>query len=323
VRHTAAALAHDPMTVHLLQETFFQTSTAAFSFLMGGLHGRTDEIRTRIDNKENIEAILRKLYESAKKNARLWTFQIPLYLRDLFWTISTDYETGSTKYDTLVRRVLASTFNRVMFVSLNYDLLLDRALERYVPHSFKTIDSYIPKNKMWCLIKPHGSVNWARETDNFPSHLMEFDKRPSFPKGSEIKIIMRGSNGYYVPNTVPDDSPRRFPYPHLIIPADQPKRFTCPPSHIKRARAFISSCHTFLFIGFSGNDEDMAHLLEIMPVGSRVTIVGCNGSDAETTLQNIYSRAEGLPKKRLITSFYVNDFADFIDGNGLREILGE
>lgn len=227
----------------------------------------------------------------------------------------------STKYDTLVRRVIESTFDWVMFISLNYDLLLDRALERYLPHDFTSMDSYAPKKRKWCLIKPHGSVNWARETDTYPSFRNEFAKKPHFSRGSVIKVIMRGSNGYYVPNETPKEGPRTFLYPQLVIPADQPKSFACPSSHIKRAKDFIKDCHTFVFIGFSGNDDDIARLLEMMPVSSRVVIVSCDNVNAEASFGNICSRGRGLTNKRLMTSFHKKDFADFIGGDGLREIL--
>lgn len=281
------------------------------------LQHRTDEIRTRLKNGGNMEAILRDLYESAEKNAKLWTFQIPLYLRDLFFTISTDYKTGSTKYDTLVRRVLESSLDEVMFISLNYDLFLDHALEGYESRDFISLDSYVPNDKKWCLVKLHGSINWAREIDNHLSYRMEFDAKPHFPQASEMKIVMRGSNGYYVPNQPLNG----YPYPQIVIPADKPKDFACPSLHTERAKAFIKDCDSFVLIGFSGHDEDIASLLETMPSGSRLAIVGGGNTDAEATLQNICSRADGLTPEKLVKSFHNQGFANFVDGEELQKIL--
>lgn len=110
------------------------------------LQRRTDEIRSRLAQGQNIETILRDLYQSAEKHSRYWPFQIPLYLRVLLWGISQDYSTGTTKYDTLVRQVLESEFARVMFLTLNYDLFLDDALEGYASRRFTSLGNNILGN---------------------------------------------------------------------------------------------------------------------------------------------------------------------------------
>ena len=70
---------------------------------------------------------------------------------------------GGTKYDTLVSTLLGSKFDQVLFLALNYDLLLERAITSYDDVPFDHLDSYLPRKKKWSLIKPHGSVNWGRQ----------------------------------------------------------------------------------------------------------------------------------------------------------------
>ena len=56
-----------------------------------------------------------------------------------------------------------SEFDQVLFLALNYDLLLERAITSYDDVPFDHLDSYLPGKKKWSLIKPHGSANWGRQ----------------------------------------------------------------------------------------------------------------------------------------------------------------
>jgi len=56
-----------------------------------------------------------------------------------------------------------SEFDQVLFLALNYDLLLEKAITSYDDVPFDHLDSYLPRKKKWSLIKPHGSVNWGRQ----------------------------------------------------------------------------------------------------------------------------------------------------------------
>jgi hypothetical protein len=52
------------------------------------------------------------------------------------------------------------------FVTLNYDLFLDRALEIY--GSASGMDWYVDRSRMFRLYKLHGSVNWGRRLLGVP-----------------------------------------------------------------------------------------------------------------------------------------------------------
>jgi hypothetical protein len=61
------------------------------------VEARLDEIRTRLSQGENVEGILGDLYDAAHRTNNYRALEIPLYLRELFWTITEDYLTGSLK----------------------------------------------------------------------------------------------------------------------------------------------------------------------------------------------------------------------------------
>jgi hypothetical protein len=130
------------------------------------VEAHSDEIRSQLKRGRNLESLLRELLDSAGRNGNNWPLDNPRYVRELFWTISEDFLRGSSQFDTLVRRAVEGGLERVLFISLNYDLLLDAALERYEAQEFADVDSYISPTRKWSLAKPHGSVNWARILEN-------------------------------------------------------------------------------------------------------------------------------------------------------------
>ncbi len=293
------------------------------------LRRRVPEVRLRLAKEQNIEEILRDLYSSAAKHAKYWPYQIPLYLRHLFWEFSLYCERGSTNFDVLVRPVLESSFDKVMFISLNYDLLLDSAIAGYESPewTFETMSSYIPEDKKWLLVKPHGSINWARAIDNCPSdepfgdNPRQLNEMPHFLSDAEPRVTLwaRQNKYPYVPASAGPAG--GYLYPQIVIPADNPKNFACPASHIEQASAFIKNCANFLFIGFSGHDMDVIRLLEPMPNHSRLDIIGKGRQDAQRILQRIHSQSPGLQRKELAPSFHNGGFFKFIKGDALEEYL--
>ena len=286
------------------------------------LTARLDELRTKLTKGGNFEEIFRGLLESAERHRNFWPLQLPLYLRELFWTISQDHLRGSSKFDTLVRRVLESTFEEVMFVNLNYDLFLEDALTNYDSHEFSALSSYVPTSKKWRYVKPHGSVNWARILENcpadgtgrfLPSRLQEM---PIF--SSELKLVMwnRHSHDFYIPG----GGPAGYLYPQLVVPTDKPKSFVCPKDHIDQAQAFIQSCQHFLIIGFSGRDDDVIGLMKEVPSHSRLVII--SKGDARSISTRVSTGIIHCKNKKLLLSSHDIGFSRFVADRAFDTFLG-
>ena len=278
------------------------------------VEAHSDEIRSQLDRGRNLESLLRDLLDSAARNGNNWCLDIPRYVRELFWTISEDFLRGSSKFDGLVRRTVEAGFESVLFVSLNYDLLLDSALERYDGEEFADIDSYISPGRKWSFVKPHGSVNWARILENCPKYGNGSFRAPSDLKeapvfGSGIKVIRwnRHSHDFYVPRKSEDG----YLYPEVVVPVEREKEFVCPPSHTALADAFVRQCGNFLLVGFSARDEDLLRLLNGMPARSRLTIVGRD--DSHEIFRRICSFDRGFETKELSTLFWDEGFSAYVD----------
>jgi hypothetical protein len=66
----------------------------------------------------------------------------------LLWTVSESFViSGGTKYDTLVRNLLTSEVDQVLFFTLNYDLFLERAISNFDDARFASMDDYCPATK--------------------------------------------------------------------------------------------------------------------------------------------------------------------------------
>ncbi len=282
---------------------------------------RLDELRTRLAENGNFEEIFRGLLDSAERHKNFWPLQVPLYLRELFWTISLNHLQGSSKFDTLVRRVLESSFERIMFVNLNYDLFLEYALTNYDLHAFAALSSYAPQSKKWLYVKPHGSVNWARILKNCPVDGSGIH-RPSLLQempifSSELALVMwnRQSHTFYTPG----GGPPGYLYPQIVVPTDRPKEFVCPEDHVDWARTFLQGCRNFLLIGFSGRDNDVVDLLQAVPSHGHLAIV--SKGDSRTIFRRISSRLRSLKAKKLALSFHDIGFSKFVGSKAFESFL--
>jgi len=289
------------------------------------LEARLDWLRTKLARGENFEEIFRKLLDSAERNQLYWPLQVPMYLRDLFWTVSQEYLQGSSKFDTLVQRTLESSTEKVLFLNLNYDLLLDSALTNHDRHEFSALSSYVPQSKKWLYVKAHGSVNWARTMSNCPGngqglyHPGLLNAMPEFC--SEVTIVRRNpmSGDFYIPS-IPSEWPVGYLYPQVVVPTDKPKEFVCPKQHIDQVRAFLRNCGILLFIGFSGRDEHIVGLLRAIPRGSRLVIV--SKVDARAVFDRMSVRLPGLKSKGLVVSFHNVGFSNFLESKAFEDLLG-
>lgn len=281
---------------------------------------RADEFRTKLAKGQSFEDIFRKVLESAYRNGAIWPYQVPLYLREVLWTVSDDYLQGSSKFDTLVRSVLESKFRQVLFVNLNYDLFLERALTDYDGHDFNDLGSYSPASKRWFYVKPHGSVNWGSILENCPTDGAGV-LRPSLLKEAPVLskdlipvMWSRWSGDFYTPG----GNPPGFPYPRIIVPANEPKEFICPENQVQMAKRFMGECDHFLLIGFSGHDSHIVDLLKHIPDASRVVIV--SGGDATEVLQRLRSRIETLVSGVKV-DLHDEGFGKYIEGLAFESLV--
>src|SRR5262249_41653799 len=87
---------------------------------------------------------------------------IPLYLQHVLWEVSAHFTEHPVNYDRLVNAALRAG-EQFVFITLNYDTLLDSRLEMETGQSITELQHYLNRDGQWSLIKLHGSVDWMKE----------------------------------------------------------------------------------------------------------------------------------------------------------------
>jgi hypothetical protein len=166
---------------------------------------------------------------------------IPLYLQHLLHEVSEHYTTHPVNYDRLINGVLRSA-NEVIFLTLNYDTILDSRLEQHA--HVRSLSDYIRPDFAWSLIKLHGSVDWARRivgvdhaaVDKSDLYLSEFvASLDDVPELSDEIELRRTSV-----ELLRRDPPHLY-YPAISVPLGPDDEFNCPESHLDFIRTRLGA----------------------------------------------------------------------------------
>jgi len=273
-----------------------------------------------------VENFLARLKSSSEEYERKQFRQFPVFLQYLFGWISREYCRYPSNYFSLINKTLTQQFSSVAFVTLNYDLLFDQALQqhhatRFVSNSF---DLYTSSPK-WKYFKIHGSVNWGREIDqHFISN-----------KGDALDTLLSNIDqiGDHLDKalgkwTLDDsflkvDSNRRLIFPAISVPVGESK-LNCPPEHIQKLKQHLDNCHNYLLIGYSAFDKDLLVLLDEKNNGfGKVLIVSESEKSASEIRARLMSHGELMGKLQGHVEIYSgNGFDEFMrSSDGLHKYL--
>lgn len=253
---------------------------------------------------------------------------IPPYLRDLLMRVTDEYVPSPTNYLNLARRLLQTGSHRICFLTLNYDTLLEKALQDY-DGSLKVrgLGDYVAEDRRAWVVKIHGSTNWAIRVPDTSTE----------EGGHNIDEILghwdpRDDKGPITLDNRHDESTRwrdeksgaRY-YPALSAPLRE-KTFTCPASHTESLVEFLQGCHKFLIIGASGLDEDLLRFLA-KNVPKRETLVQYVNYDLEATLAVRERFEERIPELRgwrrrsAQPGLAHKGFTAYLDGRDLERLI--
>jgi hypothetical protein len=141
----------------------------------------------------------------------------------------------------------------VVYVTFNYDVLLDGALGQ-LGLSMTGIANYIAHPRVK-LIKPHGSVNWFHRVDvpNKNSHPYHLQIIPA------IDDLTIDPGFFYAPEMSDiEDIPG---VPALSIPVAKKTEFEMPPEHLEVLKDAIPKVTHLLVIGWRGNEQAFVDML--------------------------------------------------------------
>ncbi len=221
-------------------------------------------------------------------------FSIRYYLHDLLLKVSTEWlkqTSDVTNYVMLLDQIrhLNTGNEPVGLVTFNYDLLLDRALRSF---NFKTfpLERYFEAHPMFKLLKPHGSVDWARFVDVPTNTRLGVDQL--IEQGDSIKL----SDEYLLANASDPVSIHSFGRP--IVPAvaipvqtKTEDTFEWPSQHRSYLEELLPSVTKILIIGWQAKEAHFLKLLrEKLPAGgltqiTHLQVVGRVNAEAANILK--------------------------------------
>lgn len=278
----------------------------------------SDDIRSRISQGFSIETILKEYASESSLELRRQFWEIPFYFQELLGEVTNRYvRSGATRYDTLVREIVRSDYQQILFITLNYDLFLEKVFERLFSEKFQTMSSYCKKDRKWLLMKIHGSVNWGQRVLNQPQGVTSlqvffsthYSKDPKLDSKIEVLQGYSGENRFLQGVLL---------YPALAVPLGEAKRFVCPPDHVEASLSHLRGCTDFLFIGFSALDPDVLELLQVVTNVKKLLIVGRSRDSAKQIHERIGSAAPSLSAELLrdrLNPLYDAGFSSFV-GSG-------
>jgi hypothetical protein len=308
-----------PLTVDLFDEDEYRSVLRYYD--LAHQAGRLIAQERAQNDALGLERALHDLTESEFLHHKHMALAVPPYLQHLLHSVSEACYVNAIHYDRLIERLLRLPY--VFFVSLNYDVMLDRRLHGH--HPLSNLNDYIDNNRNWSLIKPHGSINWYHETnstyisarppidlawkpDEFgcvpPDESLAAMREPRYQAGVDPAAV----------------STRR--YPALAAPEGPEDRLVLPDSH----RAFFlhqlrnAQKLDILVIGYSGLDREiLAHIKSGGCDIRRMTIVDRGHVTASVVLERL--RAAGL--NPIWPHIVDGDFASWSDDGGMSLLVDE
>lgn len=274
-----------------------------------------------IKRKKPLEELLRELKESEQESQRQQFRQLPLLLQRLFGRMSLLYCHHPINYASLVSITQHSNISEVAYITLNYDLFLEHAIQAEYIASFDRLENYIPADKKWKLIKLHGSANWGRKIKD----------KAIRNGGSEINALLENvafmnldndlQDQYLIDKSYRQEIPKATSlYPALSVPVDGEYKMNCPPEHLEAVKKFLKDCQEVLIIGISGRDQDLLELLnDSLPPSFTMNIV------SHDNVEEVADRFRKVSSKMRQAGYrtYNRGFSDFIESGELENLVSQ
>lgn len=260
---------------------------------------------------KSLEEVLQGLYENTEGHPHRSRQMMALrfYIRDVIakcskgWIKDID---GVTNHKTLVDQILERPSERTLFVTFNYDELIENAL---LGLGFRTeyFEDYVTRLSQFGLYKLHGSIRWARlvkPSAPIPqSELIDEAMRYSPDEQTAFRI----SNN---PNVTTIDD--WLAIPAIMVPVYKKSSFECPVDHLKNLISYLPRVDKILAIGWRAKE---AHFMALLTQHLRnlraVWVVSKN--DANTILRDLTNQLSSKFMPRDVSTHAFEDgFTNFV-----------
>lgn len=287
------------------------------------------EIRLRLrDSKDNqwlpLEQLLKEAANASHLAVRRRYWEVPYYLQELIGEVGARFfQFGRPLYHQLLvdiaEALAVGHYTSVLFLTVNYDLLLDREIELLFDHRFRQMGHYISHNQ-WKLVKLHGSVNWGfrfapgivNDREECLAALSAMVEEPT-PQKDGIFILENHQTychgGYFI-------------HPAIAVPIAGKSGFLCLDDIANAARENIARSTDFLILGCRMADEDVLDLFGAVAQVNRIKIVDAG---LESSLDILHRMADHCRAFRPLNNrgecLSKSGFSDFVTSGELRAFL--
>jgi hypothetical protein len=304
-----------PLTVDLFDEQEYGDVLRQYG--LAHQAGRFINHEMATNDALGLEHALHDLATSEFAHHKQMALAVPPYLQHLLHEVSDARYADALHYDRLIERLLRLPY--VFFVSLNYDVMLDRRLNGH--HQLADLDAYIDNSRNWSLIKPHGSVTWFHPaSEQFapatpPADLSwdSTDFRCVPPDASLLTV--RGPHPM-------ETSGKTERYPALATPEGPDDRLVLPEAHRDFFLGKLQSTQEIdiLVIGYSGLDKQILELIASANCKLRhMTVVDQDLATATKVVERF--KDSGLdPLWRIVVD---GDFGSWSNDGGLNLLVDE
>lgn len=288
-----------------------------------------------------LEEVLRELAESEDRTERQDYMQIPAYIRDVITRCDLNFVQLPLAYTQLVTKLLRADTHRVLFLVLNYDTLLERALADYrINLAIHGMDDYIAKDRPAHLVKLHGSIDWfapiLTEAKTWDDAVGQSDALDAVRIGVGVAGITRFKKVQEAYKTrdvrIRWDGRNYVGYPVVTAPVGGkgPQDIVCPPDHEEAARRFLAGddgdgpCTKFLIAGTSGLDDDLLQRLHewVAPMSRGVPLIHLVGKSGLYKLEHTFRTKVGVFSRAQVVK-YKDGFASYVSGEGIRDFADD
>ncbi len=233
-----------------------------------------------VQSAVGLETELRERYRNSEHEHDRQIFRGVLpYLQELLYTVSEKFTEFPQNYEVLATKLLR--LKEIVFVSLNYDVLLDNSLLTF--DSAKTgLDWYVRQGRKWSLIKLHGSVDWGVLIPGADG--MQTFTAPKADLAAASGILLRPGRLFEKRGFMSEKGSHGMElfFPALAAPIGEADELVCPPDHVTLLRARLAETQPMhvLVIGYSGIDKEVMSLIRESGRGVKTLTIVDRGEDA-------------------------------------------
>jgi hypothetical protein len=290
-----------------------------------------DRLSRRGSDAPTLEQALADYQRRASRDEQMYQHLMAarFYLRDLIWgagkfALSPDVSGGVTRYTRLVQRLhewQSEEKRRLVFVSFNYDLLLESACAQVWGFQWGKRESYVIGDHA-LILKPHGSVQWEAPDQSLAPAALPVASAAEWTV-NHAKNLEPDLKRLWCFNLDSTALTREPAIPVLAMPMAGKSDFLWPPEQREAFDSLKQSVTRVLTLGWRAAEPHFVQLMHSAVCDEHKRMVVTGGRSAENDAVHVHARLDEATGPPLLKHRTITDgFSGLdVDGAHLRWLL--